>query len=69
MPNIKSNTSIINAGIHIGHNTHHQDHVITLHNFNTINTRVRLPINPIPPELLTITSLFIFIPKFICNIF
>lgn len=41
------------AEIHIGDITHHQDHVATVVtpiNFNTINTIVSSPTNPIPPD-------------------
>jgi len=38
----------IPAVIHTGDNTHHQDHVITLHNFKVIKTIVSNPVNPIP---------------------
>jgi uncharacterized Zn-binding protein involved in type VI secretion len=36
--------------IHIGENTHHHDHVITLHSFNVIKTIVNRPVKPIPVE-------------------
>jgi hypothetical protein len=38
-------------GIHIGDNTHTHDHLITLHNFNTMNVIVNAPQNVIPPAL------------------
>ena len=44
-------TSMIAHAIHIGLNTHHQDHVATTVvpvNFNTMNTIVNNPQNPIP---------------------
>lgn len=41
--------------IHIGDNTHHHDHDITLVNFNTINAIVSTPINPIPPLAVAVT--------------
>lgn len=45
--------------IHMGDNTHNQDHVITLHNFNTINATVNNPTKPIPPLLLELLLFFI----------
>lgn len=44
MYNTKRNNNPIIAivvGIQIGERTHHQDHVITLHNLSTINAIVR----------------------------
>lgn len=38
--------------INTGDITHHQDKLITSHNFNTINTIVNNPANPMPDELL-----------------
>lgn len=39
------------SGIHIGDNTHTHDHLITLHNFNTMNVIVNAPQDVIPPDL------------------
>lgn len=36
--------------IQIGDRTHHQDHVIIFRSFKVMNTIVRSPTNPIPPD-------------------
>lgn len=47
-----THTSTISAaGPQKGANTHHQDHVMRLHNFKTTNTIPKAVNNPIPPEL------------------
>jgi hypothetical protein len=53
LPIIKSamtNTTMA-AAIKIGLNTHHHDHAITPHSFNTMKAIVSKPVNPMPLEL------------------
>ena len=44
--------------IHIGASTHIHFQAITPQSFNTMNTRVRRPLNPIPPLTLTCSAIF-----------
>lgn len=44
--NISITNIIIATGIQSGDNTHHQDHVITLHSLSTINAIVKRVGNP-----------------------
>lgn len=44
--------------IQIGERTHTQLHVITLHNFKTINAIVNNPTKLIPPDLDVVDDLF-----------
>ena len=44
----------IQAVIHVGDNTHNQDQLILLVNFNTVNINVMVLINPIPPFLIVL---------------
>ena len=54
-----NNANIINTtGIQSGDNTHHQDHVITLHSLSTINATVKRVVNP--PNLTVTVSLIIY---------
>ena len=55
---------MITNDIHIGDNTHHQDHVITFVSLSTINTIVNKPVKPIP-EFDVFVSLIVLI--FIIN--
>lgn len=56
-----NNTNSINnaKGIHNGAVTHHHDHAITLHNFNTIKTIANKPqkLMPPPDDLLLINNI------------
>jgi hypothetical protein len=54
--NIIRNEIPSNALIQSGDNTHSQDQLITFVNFNTINTIVRRPVNPIPPPVDVVVS-------------
>jgi hypothetical protein len=42
--------STIDSGIHVGARTQNHDHSMTLVSFSTMNTIVRSPKNPIPPD-------------------
>lgn len=48
IPIIIRTNKAIPAVIQTGDNTHHQDHVITLHSFRVIKTIVSNPGNPMP---------------------
>lgn len=50
----------IQAVIHVGDNTHNQDQLILLVNFNTVNINVMVLINPIPPFLIVLFLLSLF---------
>ena len=63
-------TKPIANGMRVGDNIHHQDQLIDLVSFSTINTMVRRPKKPIPPELFDVCDIFPFLisfkfPKFI----
>jgi len=49
----------IMIGIHKGDNTHTHDHVITLHNFKTINATKSNPVIPIPELLFDFFDIFL----------
>lgn len=59
----------INIVIQIGDNTPHQDQLITLVNFKTINTIVNKPVNPIPPDVAELSPIsFFFHPTFLFQV-
>ena len=47
------------ALIQIGDNTHHHDHAMTLQSFRVMNTMVRRPAKPIPPDVLLFVLLMV----------
>jgi hypothetical protein len=49
MPQIIKPTINMAGMIQAGQRTHHQDHDMMWHNFKTMNTIVRRPVNVMPP--------------------